>query len=75
MTLTDIMKEINNLGLPEKLLLVEDIWDSIALENAALPIPEWQKKELEDRYIAYKEGSLSLHDWQDVHNKLRAKYQ
>jgi putative addiction module component (TIGR02574 family) len=40
--------EIDGLELSEKLLLVEDLWDSIAASNSGLPMPEWQKEELKD---------------------------
>ena len=40
MILTDISKKIAQLELSEKLLLVEDIWDSIAPNNVQLPISE-----------------------------------
>ncbi len=70
----EIIKEIDNLGLSEKLILVEDIWDSIARNNAELPMPEWQKTELDKRYSDYKNGKLELHDWQGVHEELRQKY-
>lgn len=69
-----IKDEINRLELSEKLLLVEDIWDSIATSNAEIPLPEWQKQALEKRYQDYKEGTLGLHDWQSVHGGLRDKY-
>jgi putative addiction module component (TIGR02574 family) len=69
-----IKDEINRLDLSEKLLLVEDIWDSIAASNSELPMPEWQKEELDRRYKEYKEGKLGLHDWQAVHEDLRDKY-
>ena len=36
-----LIDEINNLELSEKLLLVEDILDSIAASNSELPMPEW----------------------------------
>lgn len=74
MNQNEIMKEINRLGLPEKLILVEDIWDSIALSNSELPMPEWQKVELEKRYSDYNNGKLTLHDWQSVHSGLRNRY-
>ena len=41
--------EINQLKLSEKILLVEGIWDSIAITNAELPMPEWQKQELAEQ--------------------------
>ena len=69
-----IIKEIDNLGLSEKLLLVEDIWDSIARSNSELPMPEWQKAELDKRYSDYKNEKLKLYDWEDVHNELRNKH-
>ena len=70
----DIIKEIGGFGLSEKLMLVEDLWDSIAQDNAELPLPEWQKKELDHRYSSYKEGKIGLHEWEGVHEELRNKY-
>lgn len=70
----EIKDEINRLELSEKLLLVEDIWDSIAANNAELPMPEWQKKELDRRYKDYQEGKLDLANWKTVHEELREKY-
>jgi putative addiction module component (TIGR02574 family) len=69
-----IKQEINKLNLAEKLLLVEDIWDSIAQSNSELPLPEWQKLELDKRYKDYKAGKLNLHNWQSVHEDIRNKY-
>ena len=66
--------EIKKLSLPQKLILAQDIWDSIALERGALPMPEWQKTELERRYSQYKQGKLELHDWRKVHEELRETY-
>ncbi|RKX83115.1 MAG: addiction module protein [Spirochaetes bacterium] len=74
MQTSDIIKEIDNMGLSEKLILVEDIWDSIARFNTELPMPEWQKSELDKRYSNYKNGELKLHDWETVHENLRNKY-
>ena len=70
----ELKAEIDRLELSEKLLLVEDIWDSIAANNAELPLPEWQKKELDRRYAKYQQGNLDLHDWKAVHDELRDKY-
>ncbi len=69
-----IASEIKKLSLPQKLILAQDIWDSIALERGKLPMPEWQKSELERRYSQYKQGNLALHDWREVHEELRKKY-
>lgn len=39
MRVTDI-PQIKNLSIPEKILLVEDMWDSISSEESAVPVPE-----------------------------------
>ena len=69
-----IKYEIDRLEMSEKLLLVEDIWDSIAASNAEIPMRDWQKQELEKRYKDYKAGNVDLHDWKSVHEELRDKY-
>lgn len=69
-----IKDEISGLELSEKLLLVEDIWDSIAVSNSEIPLPDWQKEELDRRYKEYREGRLELHDWKSVHEEFRDKY-
>ena len=70
----EIKKGVNELGLSEKLLLVEDIWDSIAADNSEIPMQAWQKNELDNRYKEYREVKLCLHDWEEVHKEIRKKY-
>jgi putative addiction module component (TIGR02574 family) len=70
----EIKHEISKLNLAEKLLLVEDVWDSIAQGNSELPLSESQKKELDKRYKEYKAEEQNLHDWQSVHEEIRNKY-
>ncbi len=69
-----IAQEISKLTLPQKLLLAQDIWDSISRESGKLTMPEWQKYELKERYSLYKQGKMELHDWQDIHSELRQRY-
>lgn len=49
-SLSDIIK----LSIPERLRLVEDIWDSIAAIPEAIPLTEDQKIELDRRLVEYK---------------------
>ena len=69
-----IKQEIDKLNLAEKLLLLEDVWDSIALSNSELPLPEWQKRELDRRYKEYQAGEQNLHEWQSVHEEIKRKF-
>jgi putative addiction module component (TIGR02574 family) len=70
----EIIAEIEKLELSEKILLVEDIWDSIAKANSNLPMPEWQKKELDKRKIEFQDKKLELKDCKTVHQEIRAEF-
>jgi putative addiction module component (TIGR02574 family) len=41
--------EISKLSTPERILLVEDLWDSISLDETDVPVPESHKAELDRR--------------------------
>ncbi len=41
--------ELANLTIAKKLALMEDLWDSIIVDDSVIPIPESHKKELDRR--------------------------
>jgi len=45
--------EIIKLSTPEKILLVEDLWDSIASDESAVPVPQSHIEELDRRLKRY----------------------
>jgi len=47
--MTAVLQEIEKLSISERLLLVEELWDSIARSNADVPMPQWQKQALDNR--------------------------
>lgn len=42
--------EITRLSIPEKILLVEELWDIIASDEEEIPIPQSHIEELERRF-------------------------
>jgi len=57
--------EIENLSTSEKILLVEDLWDRIAVDESNIPIPQSHKEELDrrlKRYHAHPGNLLSLEE-------------
>jgi putative addiction module component (TIGR02574 family) len=46
--------KIHDLPLEERIKLVEDIWDSIAAEQEALPVTAEQRRELDRRLERYR---------------------
>lgn len=45
---------IHELPIEQRLKMVEDIWDSIASDQSALPLTDEQKSELDKRLAAYQ---------------------
>jgi putative addiction module component (TIGR02574 family) len=61
------IKEILELSVPEKIILVETIWDSIAQNpTSPLKIPESHKEEILRRYEDYKAGNQKTYTWDEV---------
>ena len=64
--MTTALQELETLPVPERLQLVEDLWDSIARSNAEVPIPQWQKDELDRRKRNYLQNPDSGRTWDQV---------
>ncbi|HEY5868038.1 MAG TPA: addiction module protein [Candidatus Tectomicrobia bacterium] len=62
---------IDRLSLAERILLVEEIWDSIAAEVEALDIPQSHKDELDRRLAAYYADPHAGSRWEEVKARLR----
>ena len=54
------LPEISNLSTPEKILLVEDLWDNISADDASIPVPESHKAELDKRYKRFQSAPGTL---------------
>ena len=62
---------IDRLSLAERILLVEEIWDSIATEVEALDIPQSHKDELDRRLAAYQADPQAGASWEEVKARLQ----
>ncbi len=62
MTATDIRK----LSLAERILLLEDVWDSIADEPEAWELSQEQQDELDRRVAAYEANPENTFTWEEV---------
>jgi putative addiction module component (TIGR02574 family) len=65
------LAELLDLGVPEKLELVEALWDSLADIPEELPVSDWQKEELAARRAAFKDHPESAILWDEAREKIR----
>lgn len=61
------LQELTN---SEKILLAEDLWDSVASNEQLIPITEDQKNILDKRLEKYSLNQDSGDSWQNVRNRI-----
>lgn len=63
----------HRLSIEERILLVEDIWDSIAAERDQVPMTKSQKELVQKRLDAYEADPENVLSWDEVKARVRAK--
>ena len=61
---------IDQMTVAERILLVEEIWDSIAAEAEKLPLTESQMQDLQRRIAAYEANPKAGSSWEEVKARL-----
>jgi len=70
----DSIRSLFDLSPPEKLQLVEDLWDDLAAAPSEVPVHEWQKKELTIRKTRLMSKPSSGLLWEEVKQRVRTRY-
>jgi len=65
---------IFDLSPSEKLQLVQDLWDDLAAAPEAVPVHDWQKKELARRKANLMKSPASGLPWETVKRNVRARH-
>ena len=68
-SLADIME----MSVAERILLVEEVWDSIAAVPEAIHLTEAQREELDRRLEAYHENPQAGAPWDEVKARILKK--
>lgn len=64
---------LRDLPLQQRVQLVEDLWDSIAQDQQALPVTDAQRAELDRRLDAYEQDGNQGRDAATVLTEIRQK--
>jgi putative addiction module component (TIGR02574 family) len=67
----ELVAEILALPVPERVRLVEAIWDSISAVPEALPLTEWQKEELDRRLAEFDANPEAGSTLEEVFARIR----
>ena len=72
MRVSDI-HEIAKLSTPEKILLLEDLWDSIASDESAVPVPKSHTEELDRRLKRYESSPGNLLSLEELRTRIEKR--
>jgi putative addiction module component (TIGR02574 family) len=64
---------IDKLSIEDRLILVQEIWDSIAAEAEHIPLTEAQRCELERRLAAHAADPSNVIPWEEVKARALAR--
>ena len=64
---------IDRLSVEERLTLVEELWDSIAEDSAAVPLTDAQRAELDRRLADHEAHPDDVVSWDDVKASIAAR--
>jgi putative addiction module component (TIGR02574 family) len=65
--------EIARLSTPEKILLLEDLWDSIASDESTVSVPQSHMDELDRRLIRYESNPGNLLSLEELHSRIERR--
>jgi putative addiction module component (TIGR02574 family) len=62
---------IDRLPVSQRMQLLEEIWDSIAVDGQLPEMPDWHKQELDSRLAELESNPQAGSSWEDVKARLR----
>jgi putative addiction module component (TIGR02574 family) len=70
MSAQTITKRFRKLATPEKIRLLQELWDDIADESASMPLSESQRLLLDERLRQHEENPEDVEPWERVRNDI-----
>lgn len=69
----ELRNQINKLSVSEKILLVEEIWDSIAIDEQSFDLNDSQKKIVKERSNSFKANPSIGRKWEEIRDEFLGK--
>lgn len=69
----NLRTQINNLSVSEKIILVEEIWDSIANQEKSFDLTDSQKNIVKERSSSFKNNPELGRPWEEIRAEFLGK--
>ncbi len=63
---SNLTEQAKKLSIPERLALVEEIWDSIAADNEYFNLTDEQRQELDRRLESFRANPSQGRTWEEI---------
>jgi putative addiction module component (TIGR02574 family) len=63
---SELTEQAKKLSIPDRIILVEEIWDTIAEENQAFELTDAQKRELDRRLATVRANPGQGRTWDEI---------
>lgn len=73
MSKRNLIPDLKQLSVEERLALIEVVWESLEEEAADVPVPEWQKSLIDERLDALDAGTSIGAPLKEVMDRLRSR--
>ena len=64
---------LSDYSIPQKINLMERIWDDLTNDEEEINSPEWHEIELKKREQDLNDGKINLSAWEDAKVRIRKK--
>jgi putative addiction module component (TIGR02574 family) len=69
----NLRTQISNLSVSEKIILVEEIWDSIASQEKSFDLSDSQKNIVKERSSSFKNNPKLGRSWEEIRAEFLGK--
>ena len=69
----NVVLPLDQMTLPEKLQLMEDLWDNLSKSSASVESPAWHKEVLDECRARAESGQEKFTDWETAKDEIRRR--
>ena len=62
--------DLKQMSVPEKLRLMEALWDELCCREEEIPVADWHREVLDERERQIEEGKATFSDWETAKERI-----